>query len=156
MLNVELVAVGTKAPDWVSRGLDEYLPRLKGHCQFSITEIRTADRKRSKPVAAYKQEEGKGMLSAIEKGAQVIALDGTGNNWSTEQFAQKIQDWSQQTNHFQFLVGGPDGLSDECRQRADTQWSLSNLTFPHFMVRVFLAEQIYRALMFNNNHPYHK
>ena len=95
-------------------------------------------------------------MAAVSDSARVIVLDRSGKDWSTEQFAGKLQDWSQLTNHFQFLVGGPDGLATECLERADEVWSLSKLTYPHFLVRVMLAEQIYRALMVNAGHPYHK
>ena len=83
-------------------------------------------------------------------------MDSGGQQWSTEQFASKIEDWSQVTSHFQFLIGGPDGLSDACRDEAHETWSLSRLTFPHFLVRLLLSEQIYRALSINTNHPYHR
>ena len=137
-------------------GVDQYESRLTRECKFSITEIRTVDRKKSQSVDALKDEEGKAILAAISGSARVIALDKAGKNWSTEQFAGKLQDWSQLTNHFQFLIGGPDGLSDICLQRAEETWSLSKLTYPHFLVRVMLVEQIYRALMVNAGHPYHK
>jgi len=96
------------------------------------------------------------MLKVIDRNARVIALDVSGRNWSTEQLASKFVNWSQMTNHFQFLVGGPDGLAKTCLDRADETWSLSKLIFPHFLVRVLLAEQVYRVLMLNANHPYHK
>ena len=83
-------------------------------------------------------------------------MDSRGKNWGTEELAAKMADRSQTSSQFQFLIGGPDGLADSCLERADAVWSLSRLTFPHFLVRVLLAEQIYRALMVNANHPYHK
>lgn len=156
MLKIELIAVGTKPPSWVVQGIDDYASRLKRDCRFLITEIKTADRKKPQSVEGFKAEEAKAMLASITDGARVIALDRSGKNWSTEQFAGKLQQWSQQTNHYQFLIGGPDGLADACLARANETWSLSGLTFPHFLVRVLLAEQIYRALMVNAGHPYHK
>jgi 23S rRNA (pseudouridine1915-N3)-methyltransferase len=156
LLKIELVAVGTKPPAWVLDGIQQYTSRLTRECRFSITEIRTSDRKKPKSVNSLKNEEGKALLAAVSDSARVIVLDRSGKDWSTEQFAGKLQDWSQLTNHFQFLVGGPDGLATECLERADEVWSLSKLTYPHFLVRVMLAEQIYRALMVNAGHPYHK
>ena len=156
MLKIELVAVGTKPPAWVLDGIQQYTSRLTRECRFSITEIRTSDRKKPKSVNSLKNEEGKALLAAVSDSARVIVLDRAGKDWSTEKFAGKLQDWSQLTNHFQFLVGGPDGLATECLERADEVWSLSKLTYPHFLVRVMLAEQIYRALMVNAGHPYHK
>ena len=156
MLKIELIAVGTKPPGWVQSGIDHYASRMKRECGFSITEIKTADRSRTNSVENYKAEEGRHLMSAVAPAARVIALDRGGKNWSTEELAGKLQDWSRETNHFQFLVGGPDRLAPECLGAASDKWSLSNLTFPHFLVRVILAEQLYRALMVNAGHPYHK
>ena len=155
LLKIELIAVGTKPPAWIMAGIDQYADRLKRQCSFFITEIKSADR-RKKPVESLREEEGRAMLSALSSSAVVVAMDRLGKNWSTEEFAGKLQAWSQQSNHFQFLVGGPDGLANACLGRAQESWSLSALTFPHFLVRVLFAEQVYRALMVNEGHPYHK
>jgi len=129
---------------------------MKRDCHFQILEIKTSDRKKKQSVATYQEDEAQLIGSHLGSGARVIAMDSRGKIWSTEQLAGKVEAWSQQTNHFQFVIGGPDGLADVILNRADEIWSLSNLTFPHFLVRVLLAEQIYRALMLNANHPYHK
>lgn len=155
LLKIELIAVGTKSPDWVLEGAGQYTSRLQNQCNFLLTEVKTAVR-RKQSVESLKAEEGREVLSALASSAVVVAMDRHGKNWSTEQFAGKLQTWSQQTNHFQFLIGGPDGLASECLSKADEVWSLSKLTFPHYLVRVLLAEQIYRAMMFNAGHPYHK
>lgn len=156
MLKIEIIAVGTKPPSWVLAGVDQYAIRMKRDCQFSIRELKTSDRSRPTSIEKHKNSEGEAMLKVIDRNARVIALDVSGRNWSTEQLASKFVSWSQMTNHFQFLVGGPDGLAKTCLDRADETWSLSNLIFPHFLVRVLLAEQVYRVLMLNANHPYHK
>ncbi|MBT3832900.1 MAG: 23S rRNA (pseudouridine(1915)-N(3))-methyltransferase RlmH [Gammaproteobacteria bacterium] len=156
MLKIDLVAVGTRPPPWVVQGIEQYSLRMKRDCRFQILEIKTSDRKKKQSVAIHQEEEAKLIGSHFNAGARVIAMDSRGKIWSTEQLAGKVGAWSQQTNHFQFVIGGPDGLSDVIINRADEIWSLSNLTFPHFLVRVLLAEQIYRALMLNANHPYHK
>jgi len=140
----------------VVQGIEQYSLRMKRDCRFQILEIKTSDRKKKQSVAIHQEEEAKLIGSHFNAGARVIAMDSRGKIWSTEQLAGKVGAWSQQTNHFQFVIGGPDGLSDVIINRADEIWSLSNLTFPHFLVRVLLAEQIYRALMLNANHPYHK
>jgi 23S rRNA (pseudouridine1915-N3)-methyltransferase len=129
---------------------------MKRDCRFQILEIKTSDRKKKQSVATYQEDEAQLIGSHLSSGARVIAMDSRGKIWSTEQLAGKVEAWSQQTNHFQFVIGGPDGLADVILNRADEIWSLSNLTFPHFLVRVLLAEQIYRALMLNANHPYHR
>ena len=155
LLKIELIAVGTKPPSWVLDGIEQYTSRLQRECKFLMSEIKTAKR-RKQSVDSLKEDEGKAILAAVSSSARVIAMDREGKNWSTEQFAGKLQVWSQQTNHFQFLIGGPDGLASACLSKACEAWSLSKLTFPHFMVRVLLAEQIYRALMVNAGHSYHK
>ncbi|MBT5700655.1 MAG: 23S rRNA (pseudouridine(1915)-N(3))-methyltransferase RlmH [Gammaproteobacteria bacterium] len=156
MLKIDLVAVGTRPPPWVVQGIEQYSSRLKRDCRFDILEIKTSDRKKKQSVTIHQEDEAKLIGSHLSAGARVIAMDSRGKIWSTAQLAGKVEAWSQQTNHFQFVIGGPDGLADVILNRADEIWSLSNLTFPHFLVRVLLAEQIYRALMLNAKHPYHR
>jgi len=140
----------------VVQGIEQYSSRLKRDCRFDILEIKTSDRKKKQSVTIHQEDEAKLIGSHLNAGALVIAMDSRGKIWSTAQLAGKVEAWSQQTNHFQFVIGGPDGLADVILNRADEIWSLSNLTFPHFLVRVLLAEQIYRALMLNAKHPYHR
>ena len=156
MLKIDLIAGGTRPPAWVLEGIEQYSSRMKRDCRFQILEIKTSDRKNKQSITAHQEDEAKLIGNHLDTGARVIAMDSRGKLWSTEQLAGKVQAWSQQTNHFQFVIGGPDGLADTVLKRVDEIWSLSNLTFPHFLVRVLLAEQIYRALMLNANHPYHK
>jgi 23S rRNA (pseudouridine1915-N3)-methyltransferase len=156
LLKIDLVAVGTRPPPWVMQGIEQYSLRMKRDCRFEILEIRTSDRKKKQIAAIHKEHEAKLIAGHLDSGARVIAMDSRGKIWSTGQLAGKVEAWSQQTNHFQFVIGGPDGLADVILNKADEVWSLSNLTFPHFLVRVLLAEQIYRALMLNANHPYHR
>ena len=156
LLRVELVAVGTKPPSWVLEGIEQYVSRMRRECRFYIREIKTSDRNRKLSVAEHQEAEAEAILAALQPSARIVAMDSRGKNWSTEQLAQKIENWSQTTSHLQFVIGGPDGLSRAVLDRADDTWSLSALTFPHFLVRVLLSEQIYRALMVNANHPYHK
>lgn len=138
------------------QGIEQYSSRLQRDCRFDILEIKTSDRKKKQSVAIHQEDEARLIGSHLNAGARVIAMDSRGKIWSTAQLAGKVEAWSQQTNHFQFVIGGPDGLADVILNRADEIWSLSNLTFPHFLVRVLLAEQVYRALMLNAKHPYHR
>ena len=156
MLKIDLVAVGTRPPPWVVQGIEQYSSRMKRDCRFQLLEVKTSDRKKKQSVATHQEDEARLIGSHLSSGARVIGMDSLGKIWSTEQLASKVEAWSQQTNHFQFVIGGPDGLGDVVLNRADEIWSLSNLTFPHFLVRVVLAEQVYRALMLNANHPYHR
>lgn len=107
-------------------------------------------------IAAAMKTEGEALLGAVPAGAMAIALDQTGKQWSTEELAAKMEDWMQQGRDVAFLIGGPDGLSDACLDSVDLRWSLGRGTFPHAMVRVMLAEQLYRAWSVTQNHPYHR
>ena len=155
MLNLEVIAIGTKPPGWIAEGIAEYGTRVTREAKFGIVEIPTAKR-RNNAVSVNQREEGEAIAAKLDAGARVVALDPGGKLWSTEQLAERLENWSLQTNHIQFIIGGPDGLSGEILQRSDERWSLSHLTFPHFLVRVLIAEQLYRALMLNMGHPYHK
>ncbi len=155
-MKIELLAAGTKPPDWIATGINEYQKRLPRDWQFDIRDIPVARRRKGEPVSKLKAEEGKRMQLAMNKSARIVAMDKGGANWSTEQLASKLSTWQTEYGHVQFLIGGPDGLSDESLAAATDTWSLSKLTFPHFIVRVMLAEQIYRAWSVLNNHPYHK
>ena len=129
---------------------------MKGSCRFDIREVRTSDRKKSRDIDGHKGEEASALLDALDPDAWVVAMDNRGSEWSTTDLADKLARQSQRASRFQFMIGGPDGLAQSCLDRADACWSLSRLTFPHFLVRVLLAEQIYRAFMVNANHPYHR
>lgn len=96
------------------------------------------------------------MLAAIPKGARVVALDVKGKPWSTEGLSSNMEEWMQDGRDVALLVGGPDGLDPRCLQQAQQRWSLSPLTFPHPLVRVIIAEQLYRAHSIIKNHPYHR
>jgi 23S rRNA (pseudouridine1915-N3)-methyltransferase len=143
-------------PDWIEQGYEEYARRLKGECTLSLKEIPPGKRGKSVSVSRTIEEEGQRLLGSIPKGAHVVALDVLGKAWSTEQLASSMTRWMQQGQTISLLVGGPEGLSEACVQRADQRWSLSALTFPHPLVRVIVAEQLYRAYSINKNHPYHR
>ena len=155
MLHVELLAVGTRSPDWVEAAVADYTRRLK-QCRFTIREIRAADRRKPRSIDDYKAEEADLLLAAVRKDALVIAMDRSGRNFSTEQLADKFRQWQLETSTIQIMIGGPDGLHQRSLAAARQCWSISNLTFPHQLVRVILAEQVYRAFSILANHPYHK
>jgi len=155
-MQIELIAAGTRSPEWVSDGYKEYAKRLPKEWQLVLSEIPIAHRGKSQSVEKLKEEEGKKMLDRVKGGGVVIALDSGGSDWTTQKLAHHFTGWLQTASQVQLMVGGPDGLSKACLQSADHTWSLSRLTFPHFMVRLLLAEQIYRAWSVINHHPYHK
>ncbi|PID34055.1 MAG: 23S rRNA (pseudouridine(1915)-N(3))-methyltransferase RlmH [Thiotrichales bacterium] len=155
-MRIHLLAVGAKMPDWVVTATEEYAGRMPAHCQLVIKEIPAAKRTRKSERRKIMETEGQKLLAAIPEGAVVVALDVLGKSWSSEQLSQQLDDWMFVGRDVVLLVGGPDGLSPACLQRADMKWSLSDLTLPHPLVRVVIAEQLFRAWSILTNHPYHR
>jgi len=155
-VRLRIIAVGTKMPDWVSSGCNEYLKRLPSELNLEIIELPLGQRGKGADINRAITREGDAMLKAIGDQDHVIALDVLGKPWSTEQLADKLQQWQLSGDNFSLLVGGPDGLAPECLKRANSKWSLSALTLPHPLVRILLVEQIYRAGTINSGHPYHR
>lgn len=155
-MRLHLMAVGNRMPGWVETGYAEYAKRLPGDCALELHEIPAGKRGKGADLERLRREEGEKMLALLPKGARVIALEVGGRDWSTEQLAQRLEEWRREGRDVALLVGGPEGLADACRVRADEQWSLSRLTLPHPLVRIVLAEQLYRAWSITQGHPYHR
>ncbi|MAZ77982.1 MAG: 23S rRNA (pseudouridine(1915)-N(3))-methyltransferase RlmH [Legionellaceae bacterium] len=155
-MQIKLIAVGTKMPSWVVTGFQEYAKRIQGPCTLTLHEIPAQKRDKNTDLARLLQREGDMMLSAIHSNDYVIALDVTGKSYSTEKLSTKLETLMQQGQHISLLIGGPEGLAEQCLARSDERWSLSALTFPHPLVRIIIAEQLYRALSIIKQHPYHK
>jgi 23S rRNA (pseudouridine1915-N3)-methyltransferase len=155
-VRIHLLAVGTRMPSWVVEGYREYTKRLPRECSLHLVEIPPAKRHKSMTVVQARQQEGQALLAALPKDCKVVALDVRGKPWSTETLAAQLDDWLVSGRDVALLVGGPDGLSDACLERADQRWSLSALTYPHALVRIVLAEQLYRAWTISTGHPYHR
>jgi 23S rRNA (pseudouridine1915-N3)-methyltransferase len=155
-MRVYLIAVGTRLDDWVQQGYAEFAKRLPAECALELIEIPAGKRGKSADIKRIVREEGEKMLAALPKGVHVVALDAGGRQWSTEELAGQLNDWLLQGRDIALLVGGPEGLSDACKNRAQATWSLSKLTLPHPLVRIVVAEQIYRAWSILKNHPYHR
>ncbi len=155
-MRIRVLAVGTRMPSWVTAGVDEYQKRLPREWKFEYVELPLGHRGKSQDVAKAIQIEGESILAAIGPQDKVIALDVKGKSWSTEQLSQQVADWQMLGQDIVLLIGGPNGLSAKCLERADQKWSLSALTLPHPLVRIVLVEQLYRAWSLLNNHPYHK
>ena len=143
-------------PAWVVDAYREYAKRLPRECALQLVEIPFSKRRKSLTAAQAAEEEGQQLLASLPKDCTVVALDVRGSSWSTEELAVRLQDWLGSGRDVALLVGGPDGLSAACLKRADLKWSLSALTYPHSLVRVVLAEQLYRAWTINSGHPYHR
>ncbi|MGH8443216.1 MAG: 23S rRNA (pseudouridine(1915)-N(3))-methyltransferase RlmH [Nevskiaceae bacterium] len=155
-MKVRLIAVGTRMPKWVEAGVAEYQPRLPREWRFEVVEVPVAKRGDHPDIDRLKRVEGEKMLRAISPGAEVVALEERGESLSTVQWAQAVQAWQREGRDVALLIGGPDGLAPECLARASRKWSLSKLTLPHALVRVFVVEQLYRAWSVAAGHPYHR
>ena len=155
-MKIRIIAIGGKMPSWVNEGYREYEKRLPNDFQLEMIELPLGHRGKSSDIAKAKKQEGDQMLAAIPKGDRVIALEVLGKNWSTKQLATQVEDWRMDGRNISLLIGGPDGLDSRCSAMADQKWSLSALTLPHPLVRVMLAEQLYRAWTVIQGHPYHK
>jgi len=155
-MRISVVSVGTKMPQWVDVACKEYARRLPPHCRFEIKEINAGKRTKGSDIARVLRDEGQRILAALPKDCYVIALERTGKSIDTTGMARQMRQWLSGGRDIAILIGGPEGLSDECLDRADAQWSLSALTMAHPVVRVVLAEQLYRAWSILENHPYHR
>ena len=155
-MRITIIAVGGKMPAWVEQGVTEYQRRMPRELKIQWREIPLVRRGRDTSADVLRLKEGDKILKAIPERDQVIALDVKGKRWSTEQLAAQLTDWQMSGDNYSLLIGGPDGLSDACLQRAGKRWSLSDLTMPHPLVRILLSEQLYRAWTINANHPYHR
>jgi 23S rRNA (pseudouridine1915-N3)-methyltransferase len=155
-VRIKLLSVGRRIPGWIDVGFREYAKRMPPECVLDLVEIEPGHRRKGAGTQLARRREGERMLANLPKGAQVIALDGRGRSWSTEQLARQLARWLADGRDLALLVGGPEGLAETCVKRADVLWSLSPLTLPHTLVRVILAEQLYRAWSILQGHPYHR
>jgi 23S rRNA (pseudouridine1915-N3)-methyltransferase len=145
-VRVRILAVGTRMPEWVTAAYDDYTRRLRSSMRIDLDEL---------PVGKSKAEEEKRFLDRIGDD-YVVALDEHGKTRTTLELSQWLGERLQDGRNLSFLIGGPDGLGPEILKKATWRWSLSALTFPHAMVRVMLAEALYRAHSVLHNHPYHR
>ena len=155
-MRIRLIAVGRKMPKWVTTAYDDYTGRLPRECRLELVEIAPGPRKQSADAARAIAAEDERMVKAIGRDEHVIALDLEAKPWSTEQLADDLRAWMADGRDRALLVGGPDGLGPDSLARADARRSLSALTLPHPLVRVIMAEQLFRAHSMLIGHPYHR
>jgi 23S rRNA (pseudouridine1915-N3)-methyltransferase len=155
-VRARLIAIGERMPAWVAAGFAEYCKRLSHELPLQLVELKPGARGKGRDDARAMADEGAAMLAALPRDAHVVALDGHGSAWSSEQLAKQLLDWRMAGRDRAFLIGGPDGHAREVLQRADQGWSLGALTLPHMLVRLVVAEQLYRAVTIVNGHPYHR
>ncbi len=155
-MRLKLLAVGTRMPNWVESGCSEYSKRMPPELRIETIEIALGTRGKNQPASKAIEKESQALLKAIGDQDFVVALDVIGRSLSTEKLATMLADWQMNGRDICLVIGGPDGLSEQCLARADMRWSLSELTLPHPLVRIVLMEQLYRAWTINANHPYHR
>lgn len=155
-MTIRLIAVGTRSPAWVQAGFADYAARLPGPYRLELTEIPAAKWTKNADRERLKRGEGDRILAALPASALMVALDVQGRIRSTETLTQDLERWLASGRHLVFVIGGAEGLSPACLAASSEQWSLSPLTLPHALVRIVVAEQIYRAYSSLTGQPYHR
>jgi 23S rRNA (pseudouridine1915-N3)-methyltransferase len=151
-----IAAVGHKMPAWITTGFEEYAKRMPAECRMQLREIKPVERSSSRTAETVMAMERSRIEAVFPKGGRVIALDEHGLDLTTMQLSQHLSQWQQQGGDVTFVIGGADGLDATLKKNADMLIRISSLTLPHAMVRVLLAEQLYRAWSITQNHPYHR
>ena len=155
-MRIHLLCIGTRLPAWVDQAFESYASRMPGGCTIKLKEYPLAKRHKGGVLRKQIEQEGGRLLKAIPDKSIVVALDVNGELWGTDELTTHLQAWLQSGRSVTMMIGGPEGLSKACMDRADIHWSLSPLTFPHALARVIVAEQLFRAWSILRNHPYHR
>lgn len=155
-MRIRVIAVGTRMPEWVDAGCEEYLRRLRSCMPVTLQEIPVARRSAAATPAQAIASETRALLATLDEDEMVVALDERGKQWSTLELAKWLGEQQHLGADLAFVIGGPDGHGAPLLKRAQRRWSLSHLTLPHGLVRVLLAEQLYRAATVLAGHPYHR
>lgn len=154
-MRLVVVAVGQRVPDWAQAAWDDYAKRLPPELRLELKAVKTEPRG-SKTLPTLLAAERERIEAALPRGARVVALDERGTALTTVALAARLKAWPLENDAVALVIGGPDGLDPAFRQAAHERIRLSDLTLPHAMVRVLLAEQLYRAWSINAGHPYHR
>lgn len=155
-MHIRLLAVGDRQPGWVDDAFDAYAGRMPRDWRFRIDAIPTAKRGKSQDASRAIAEEGERLLGRLKPGEALILLDERGKRLDSKAFSSQLESWQEDGTDIAFVIGGPDGVSEAVRERAGFALSLSDLTLPHGLARVLLAEQLYRAWSLSTGHPYHR
>ena len=155
-MKIHLIAIENSPPQWVNQGYETYQKRLPVDYELRLISVPAIKRKQHLNTDDILKEEGERLLRAVPRHNCLIALDRLGQSITTQKLSTKLLEWHDDHQDISILIGGPEGLSTQCLQRSQVQWSLSALTLPHPLVKVVMAEQLYRAWSILQNHPYHK
>lgn len=146
-MKIQMIAVGTKMPNWVELGFKEYQRRFPRDCGLELIEINAGKRGKNADIARILEKEGEQTLAAVNKGNRIVTLEVTGKPWDTPQLANQLERWQHDGRDVSLLIGGPEGLAPACIKASEQKWSLSPLTLPHPMVRIIVAESLYLSLI---------
>lgn len=155
-MKIKLIAFGDKMPSWVNEGFKEYQGRLKAELSLELKELALKKRADERQLKKIREEEDKLILEELKKGSYFVVLDERGKNYSSLELAQRLKFWQDNFSQISLLIGSPEGISPEIKALANESWSLGKLTLPHPIVRIVVAEALYRAWSINKNHPYHR
>ena len=155
-MHIRLIAVGDRQPSWVDEAFGVYTGRFPREWKFRFDSIATVRRKKNDKSNQAMLAEGEQILAKLHGDEQVVLLDERGRQLTSSTLAENLSNWQADGRDLGFVIGGPDGVSDACKARADFAWSLSGLTLPHGLARVLFAEQMYRAWSLQMGHPYHR
>ena len=155
-MQLTIAAVGHRMPGWIETGFAEYAKRMPPECRLQLKEIKPVERSGSRTAETVMAQERDKIEAAIPKGSRIVALDERGKDLTTMQLSQLLTQWQQDGRDVTFVIGGADGLDAQFKAKADMLIRISSMTLPHGMVRVLLAEQLYRAWSITQNHPYHR
>lgn len=155
-MKLHLIACGSKPPDWLAAGFDDFSRRFRRPMQLELHEVALGRRRRGESPDRAVEDEGARLLRVLPGDARLVALDRGGRQWTTEQLVSHLKEWLSEGRDVAFGIGGPDGHAKAVLERADDRWSLGPLTLPHMLVRLIVAEQLYRAWSILENHPYHR
>jgi len=155
-VRITILAVGHRAPGWIQEGFNEYAKRMPPEARVELVEVKPEERGAGRSADKAKVAEGERILAALPQGATLLALDERGKAVTTQGLSVMLSGWMRDGSSPAFAIGGADGLSDAVKERAAKLISLSALTLPHALVRVVLAEQLYRAWSILARHPYHR
>ena len=155
-MNINVIAIGNKMPAWVEDASQDFAKRLPAEIKVNSILLPLIKRGKNPDIARIVRDESRKLLTAVPKGSVLVVLDVLGKSITTMKFSSLLDSWLQQGQDISIVIGGPDGVSDELLSEASIKLSLSELTFPHTLVRVVLLEQIYRAWSILKKHPYHR
>ena len=155
-MNINFLLIESSRPQWSETAFESYKSKFNKSIAISWNGIKPATRNKNYSVSEVVQKESALLKKKIKEHDFVVALDKEGINLDTEKLKSNFENWIASSKDVTFVIGGPDGLSNELTEESNFCWSLSQLTFPHAVVPILVLEQIYRAWSMTQNHPYHR